>query len=88
MLAWIREMARAGGLPMSVLASAWLLGRKGVASIIAGARFPTQVFENVRAVDVTLPDKLVNELTAESEQIKAYAGMNCDQWESVSRMER
>ena len=84
----VREIADSLNEPMSVITSAWLLGRPGVASIIAGARFPEQVKENVRASEATLSEEVTALLTEVSEPIKAYAGKNCDQWEDVSRMER
>ena len=84
----IRGVAQRIGKPMSAVTMAWLLSRHGIASIIAGARFPDQVKENVAASGLRLSARTLNELTRVSEPIKRFAGTNCDQWEDVSRMER
>jgi myo-inositol catabolism protein IolS len=88
MLGQVDEIADSLGEPTGNVAMAWLAARTGVTSIIAGARTADQADQNAAFVDLNLPESILSELTAASDPIKAYAGRNADQWESVSRMEK
>ena len=44
------------------LALAWVLQKPGVSSVICGATQPQQIVENIKAVDISLDDSLVNEM--------------------------
>lgn len=55
-------IARELGCAPSQLALAWCLRRPEVASVITGATRPEQVIENVKAIDVTIPDDVLREL--------------------------
>ena len=62
----LRAIARKRGAPLSNLALRWLLDQPGVASVIAGAKTPAQVEENVRADDLELsPEEIrrIDDLT-------------------------
>jgi aryl-alcohol dehydrogenase-like predicted oxidoreductase len=48
-VAQLRPLADAGGLTLSALALRWLLARAGVTIVLAGARNPAQVEENLAA---------------------------------------
>jgi len=84
----IGRIAESLGQPMGNVASAWLLAQPGVTAIIAGARTARQARENARIAEVKLAEDTLAQLTEASEPIKAYAGGNADQWQSVSRMEK
>ena len=50
----LHDFAEARGIPLAVLALAWLTGNPIVASVIAGATSPEQVAENARAGEIRL----------------------------------
>lgn len=60
------------GCTLSQLALAWILRQPNVASALIGASRPEQVEENVKAIDVTLSEeilqKIENILNPQSEQ--------------------
>lgn len=58
----LESIADAAGLPLSVLAIAWLLERPQVVSVIAGASTVAQVVHNAAAADVDLDPELVDQL--------------------------
>lgn len=55
-------IARELGCAPSQLALAWCLRRPEVSSVITGATHPEQVLENVKAIEVTIPDEVLREL--------------------------
>ena len=52
------------GVPLSVLALAWILRQKQVTSVITGASKPAQLEANVRASGLTLPQSVLDEIDA------------------------
>ena len=70
---------------MAEVALAWLLHQPGVTSVLAGARTPGQIHDNVQAATVDLPSQIVDELTAATEEVKRKLGANPDMWSSESR---
>ena len=50
------EIAEGRGVSAAQIALAWLLGRPGVASVVAGARTDEQLADNLKAADITLSD--------------------------------
>ena len=50
------------GVPLSVLALAWILRQKQVSSVITGASKPEQLLSNVRASGFTIPDDALREI--------------------------
>ena len=76
----IRAISKELGEPMSAVALAWLLTRKGVASVICGGRTPAQVLENVRCADITLPADVTARLDAATQKVKSFLGPNPDMW--------
>ena len=85
-LAQIADLAGEAGLDMGAMALAWLLGRPGVASVVAGARNPDQASKNAAAGDLSLPDGLAQRLTDIAEPVKAVLGPNADMWQTDSRI--
>jgi len=57
---------RHGASPARV-SVAWLLGRRGVSSVIIAARKPEQLDDNIRAVDLQLSGDDVRQLDAASD---------------------
>lgn len=55
-------VAQSLGVPLSVLALAWILRQKQVSSVITGASKPSQVVQNVAASGFTLPKDALDEI--------------------------
>jgi aryl-alcohol dehydrogenase-like predicted oxidoreductase len=81
----IRCISERAGEPMARLALAWVLAQPGVTAVIAGARRPEQIQQNVRAVDLQLSAEVICELDAATEALKRSLGANPDMWQSKSR---
>ena len=62
------KVADALGVPLSVLALAWILRKKQVTSVITGASKPSQLEANVKASGFSIPDDALDEI----EGILAY----------------
>jgi voltage-dependent potassium channel beta subunit len=60
----LAAIAAEAGMPLPVLALAWILRQKNVASVILGATRPQQIVENVQASGVRLEPPLVREIEA------------------------
>ena len=56
------KVAEGLGIPLSVLALAWILRRKEVSSVITGASKPSQLEANVAASGYTIPDDALAEI--------------------------
>jgi aryl-alcohol dehydrogenase-like predicted oxidoreductase len=84
----IRKIADSLGEPMGRVALAWLLGRDGVTSAIAGARNASQARENARAGELELDADTTDRLNELTDTVKRHVGTNADMWQSESRMER
>jgi len=61
------EVAKEIGATPAQVALAWLLGRRGVSSAIAGASGPEQAAENTKASDITLTDEAGDRLDRASD---------------------
>jgi len=82
----IRDIAEEINTPMAEMALAWLLARKGIMSVIVGARNPEQIRENARAADVELSSDIISRLTSSTEELKKKLGPNPDMYQSESRI--
>ncbi|MDY7011195.1 MAG: aldo/keto reductase [Planctomycetota bacterium] len=82
----IADLADQNGLDMAAMALAWLIGRDGVASVIAGARSPEQIRHNATAGDLTLSDGVMTRLDEITQPLKQKMGPNADMWNTPSRM--
>jgi aryl-alcohol dehydrogenase-like predicted oxidoreductase len=60
----LEDYAKARGKALLDLAVAWLVARKPVSSVIAGATKPEQVEQNVRAAEWTLSEAEITEINA------------------------
>jgi aryl-alcohol dehydrogenase-like predicted oxidoreductase len=77
----VRAIADDAGMNMCDLASAWLLHRPGVTSVLAGASTREQVRANARAADVTLSPEVIRRLDAATDDLKRKMGPNLDMWQ-------
>ncbi|UVH50725.1 aldo/keto reductase [Pseudomonas sp. CBSPBW29] len=67
-------IAQAHGVSISAIALAWLLHRKGVMSVIVGAKTLEQLDDNLRASQVRLTDKDIATLDEVSQPHPEYPG--------------
>lgn len=81
-VARIRAICQRIDVPMAEVALAWLLAQPAVTSVLAGARYPDQIVQNAHAAKVELPDDVVAELTAVTDELKARFGANPDMWQN------
>jgi aryl-alcohol dehydrogenase-like predicted oxidoreductase len=81
----IRHICAKIDVPMAEVALAWLLHQPGVTTVLAGARHPGQIEQNVQAAALDLPPEIVRELTEATEALKLKLGTNLDQYQSDSR---
>ncbi|MFW5985529.1 MAG: aldo/keto reductase [Halanaerobiaceae bacterium] len=81
----IREISRESGIKMVHLALSWLVSRKGVASVIVGARNPEQIKENARAAEVDVKPEILKKLTMATDTLRQKLGKNPDMWKTDSR---
>lgn len=82
----IPSLSKQAGISMTEMALGWLLTRKGVTSVIVGARNPEQVRQNARAAKVKLSSDIVTKLTNITEELKQKLGSNADMYQSESRI--
>ena len=74
----IREICEELGQPMAVVSLAWCLHKRGVSSVLAGARSVKQVQSNVCAAELKLSDDLAGRLDEATAPVKAKLGSNHD----------
>ncbi len=82
----IRDICADIGEPMANVALAWVLQQPGVTAVVAGARRPDQIVDNVRAVDLELTDEVINRLNDATADVKMKLGPNADPWRTASRV--
>ena len=71
---------------MSHVALAWVRQQEGVTTILIGARNADEVGMNLPALDLALPDAVIDKLQTITEGIKANLGNNPDMWQGQNRM--
>jgi aryl-alcohol dehydrogenase-like predicted oxidoreductase len=76
----LRLMSEELGAPMASVATAWLMAKPGVTSVIVGARNAEQVKRNIGAAELALEGDVVARLDGLSQQLKERLGTNCDMW--------
>ena len=72
--------------PMAAVALSWVKQQTGITSLLVGARKPEEVLWNLPAIDLTLPENIVQRLKIATETVKNKLGNNPDFWMSTSRM--
>jgi myo-inositol catabolism protein IolS len=82
----IRENCEKIGRPMQEVALAWLLHQQGVTSVLAGARSPEQLRQNVGGAELELPVEVLGKLNDATAKLKQILGTNPDMWQSKSRI--
>jgi aryl-alcohol dehydrogenase-like predicted oxidoreductase len=82
----IRAICDEIGKPMADVALAWVLHQPGIAAVLAGARKPEQIIENVQAADLELSPPVLERLNGVTEEFKTTMGPNADPWRTKSRI--
>ena len=82
----IREISVESGISMTELSLAWLLSKKGVTSVIAGARSVAHAKAVATASDLRLDSDLIARLDEVTLELKTALGPNADMWQSEPRM--
>ena len=81
----IRQISREIGQPMAAISLAWLIRQPGVTAVLAGARTPQQIRENVLAGSLALTQEVVAALSAATEELKQRLGPNQDMYLSADQ---
>jgi myo-inositol catabolism protein IolS len=79
-LAGFRAIAEGGGVSLADLAIQWALAQPGVAVVLTGARTPSEIEANARALDRKLDPAALAAAAALSEPVKERLGANPDMW--------
>ena len=74
------------GAPLASVALAWVLGQRGVTSVLVGARNTEELGWNLPALDLALDSGVAAELKQVTEPVKRALGRNLDMWFAASRM--
>ncbi|WP_226665275.1 aldo/keto reductase family protein [Metabacillus litoralis] len=69
----LNNLAQDLNLTLSQLSLAWILSHEGISSAIIGASRPSQIEENVKAIDVELSNDILGEIDRVLEEIKDFA---------------
>jgi Predicted oxidoreductases (related to aryl-alcohol dehydrogenases) len=72
-VAELEGLAIQAGVSLAQLSLAWVLRHRGVSSALIGASRPSQITENVKAVDVALSVDLVQEIDRVLKQVEGFA---------------
>ena len=78
----IRQISAASGIPQSILATAWILARPGVSTVVAGCRSVDQLRENAQAVETRLPADVLAALDQASQPLLEKMTGELDLWQS------
>ena len=81
----IREICADADRPMAEVALAWVLGRAGVGSAVAGSTTPEHVRANAAAAGADLDPDVAERLEAATAELTEALGPNPDPWQSDSR---
>jgi len=79
-VAELKELCAEQGLDLAPVSLAWLFTRKAVDCILTGPTSPAELEENIKAMELKLPEGLAEKLTAATEKVKEKLGSNSDMW--------
>jgi aryl-alcohol dehydrogenase-like predicted oxidoreductase len=82
----VREICQHLGQSMADVATAWVIARPVVTSVLTGASRPEQIVQNARAADLRLDDRTIEDLEAATAPVKQKMGPNLDLWQTGSRV--
>jgi len=79
-VAELKELCAENGVELAPASLAWLFTRQGVDCILTGPTTPEELEENIKAMELKLPDGLAEKLTDATEAVKEKLGSNSDMW--------
>ncbi|MCK4750669.1 MAG: aldo/keto reductase [Bacteroidales bacterium] len=79
----IAQMCKQTGLSMAEIAIGWITGNKDVTCALIGSRSPEKIVQNIRAVEIQLPDEFMEKLNLVTEPVKDILGNHMDLFESA-----
>ena len=85
-IANVIEISEELGEHPAKISLAWLRSRRGITSLLVGARSPAELDLNVPAFEYTLPDGIGDRLSAATEPVKVKLGKSADMWNHDNRM--
>ena len=65
----MKAVAARAGFSLANLSLRWLLRQQGVNSVLASAKNKQQVLANAHALEIKIPDSVLDELTAISDRV-------------------
>jgi myo-inositol catabolism protein IolS len=78
----LSEIARREKMPLARLAIAWAIAKPGITAMLVGSRDLDQLQQNIRALEVTLPDAVIREIDGVSDPLLKELGSSPDYYES------
>jgi aryl-alcohol dehydrogenase-like predicted oxidoreductase len=81
----IRGISAETGEPMANVSLSWLMARRGVVSVLMGARNISQVERNMGAIAVELPPGVVRALDSATDELKQALGSHLDPYEPAEQ---
>ncbi len=79
-LSELKKVSAEVGIALPLLAAGWNLSQPGIASVLIGARTPSEIEESARAADVKLGRDVLHHMQEVSEPVKRKIGSNPDMW--------
>lgn len=85
-IARLSGLAEEAGMPLAIMALAWVRAQPGVTSFLVGARNPEELAWNLPAIDARLSPDMLARLSEATEEVKQKLGDNPDMWLAPGRM--
>jgi aryl-alcohol dehydrogenase-like predicted oxidoreductase len=79
----LQALADASGFSMLAISLGFLKTRKGMGSVLLGARDENQLRQNLEAFETQVPEEVIAKATALSDELKPKMGSNPDLWEDA-----
>jgi len=76
----LKSLSEESQIPMSDMATAWILAQPGITSVVIGSTDPEQVCRSVHAATVELPDDIKAKISEITRPLMEALGPNLDMW--------
>lgn len=77
----IRQISKTINCSTTDLALAWVASQPGVSCVVVGCRNEAQLGSNMRALEMDLPDQVLQQLSNVTEAVNQALGANPDMWD-------
>lgn len=81
----IRGICQSIGRSMADVALAWVAQQPGITAVIAGARTPEQMQQNIATIENPLPDDVIAQLNSATDELSQALGPNPDMWQGSGK---